>query len=120
MTVEQIKIALRAITQAPASEIELHQKMERCFTAAGIACEREVATETGPVDFVLGGSVALEVKVRGSAMAVCRQVIRYLQDPRFAEAVIVTTRPMTLPLEAVQTPGGVKPIQLVELWRNFF
>lgn len=118
---ERIQRALQGITRAPASEIELHGQIAACLDAAGIPYEREVSTATGPVDFVVDETIALEVKVKGSAISVSRQVIRYLQDDRFSGAVVVTTKPLAMPLESVPVEsGGWKQIHVIELWRNFF
>ena len=120
-TLQSITSALRTIDRAAVSEVDLHQQIERCLFAAGMLHEREVPTATGPVDFVVHGTTLLEVKVKGSGLVVARQVARYLEDARFAEAVVVTSRPMSLPIEEVTTEyGTVKPIHMIELWRNFF
>lgn len=114
--ISAIEKSLGRITVVPGSEKELQAWIAAAFLADGLPFEREVATETGPADFVVDKTCLVEVKMHGSAMAAARQVARYLDDDRFACGVVVSTRPMVLPLAEV----GGKPIHQVELWRNFF
>ncbi len=107
--------ALAPIKQTPATEIALHDLMGRCFDAEGILYQREVQTETGPVDFVIAEQWAVEVKIKGSPLALARQITRYLEDERFAGGIIVTTKAMSFPIE--QAHG--KPVRVIELWRQF-
>lgn len=113
-----VRQALAGISRAPMDEKVLQDQMEKLFSAAGLDFERECLTETGPVDFRVG-KAAVEVKVHGSALAVTRQLARYLDDPRFDEGIIVTTRPMQLIVREIHAEK-VKPIRMVELWRQFF
>ena len=69
----------------------------------------------------LDDGTALEVKVRGSAASVVRQILKYFEDPAVASGIIVTTRPLTLPLTSfTDTLGNTRQVHLVELWRNAF
>ncbi len=111
---EKIAEALKGIRQHPQDEKDLQSTIARCLTAAGIPFSREVLTSTGPVDFVVG-TTAIEIKIRGSATDVARQIIRYLDDERFTEGIIITTRPMLIPIQK----SGEKPIRVIDLWRNF-
>jgi predicted AAA+ superfamily ATPase len=111
---EKIERALKGIRTAPEDEKHLQLLIAQCFIDAGMAFQREVQTSTGPVDFVIE-SAAIEVKIKGSAMEVTRQIIRYLEDDRFSEGIVITTKPLVLPLGK----SGGKPIHVIDLWRNF-
>ena len=117
-TIEAIRQALCGIVMMPRSEAELHGIIERRLLAVGISHQREAPTATGPVDFALG-SLAMEVKVAGSANDIARQIIRYLQEPQFTALVLVTARAITLPISHVETLEGDKPVHVIELWKNF-
>lgn len=116
--IDRLRCALRALTRAPGNEEELHRLMESCFDQSGILYEREVRTATGPVDFAIG-DLAVEVKVGGSALAIARQLIRYGQEARFTAVALVTTKPIRLPIEWIESPTGNKPIYVIDLWRQF-
>lgn len=115
---EGIRRALRHIVMAPQTEAELQEQIGACLTRAGIEFEREVMTATGPVDFVVGVTV-IEIKIKGSSIDVIRQVTRYLDDPRFDAGIIVTTKPFIIPIIDVKTPYKLKPVRVIELWRQF-
>lgn len=114
----EVMCALVGIHRAPANEKELQQEMARLFEKAGMAFAREVPTGFGPVDFVIN-RVAVEVKVDGSAVRIFRQLARYLRSEVLLGAVLVTTKPVTLPAPHVETVQGNKPIEVVPLWRQF-
>jgi len=115
VNIEALKVAFRSIVRAPVNEVDLHETLSLCLDRAGILHEREVETATGPVDFVIEGVCAMEVKVAGSGLVVARQLARYLNDERYACGVIVTTKAMQVPVEKING----KPIQVIELWRQF-
>ncbi len=115
METEILVDALSGIRRAPSQEKELHALMGQAFDRAGILFEREVATRSGPVDFVVAGTWALEVKIKGSGLTVARQITRYLEDERFAVGVIVTTKAMVVPVSMAHG----KPVHVIGLWKNF-
>ena len=118
--ISAISRAVSSIRAIPPDEARLQDMIACCFRERGIPYAREVFTATGPVDFVAWEEVAIEVKMKGSAVAVNRQLLRYLEDARFLEAVLITTRPMVLPLRRLSMGGGaVKPIHVVDMWKNF-
>ncbi|HSI86845.1 MAG: hypothetical protein ACAI35_04340 [Candidatus Methylacidiphilales bacterium] len=115
---QRIYKALSAITMQPRSELELHETISKLLTAQGIVHRREVKTNRGTVDFVIG-DIAMEIKIKGGSIDIARQLIRYLQDPQFTSLILVTTKAIKLPITEVETPEGNKPVFVIELWRNF-
>lgn len=87
---------------------------------------REVRIAGGIIDFVVGlyepdppplrsvrlVSVGIEVKLKGAAPAIRRQLAGYAAEPGLAGLVLVTSRPMALPA----TIGG-KPVAALDLGR---
>lgn len=121
MTPADVADSLRGRTKSFADEVRLHEEMEKAFTRSGFAFAREVRIAGGRLDFLFADGTALEVKVKGSGPAVCRQVIRYFADPRVRAVIVVSTKPITLPLHAYNAlDNTTRPIHLVELWRNAF
>lgn len=119
MSPGEIANALRGRTTAFSDEIRLHEQMELAFGRAGFVFRREVKVKGGRLDFLFEDGTALEVKVKGSGVAAARQAARYCELDEVEGVIIVSTRPMTLPLaEYVAESGKKKAIGLIELWRN--
>ncbi len=112
-----IATALQDLRHAPTDEKVLQAWIDAAFTRAGLLFEREVETGTGPVDFVLG-TIAIEVKIKGSPVAITRQLLRYLQTGRFTEAILITTRALSLPA-TLATERGTFPLTVLPLWKQF-
>ena len=75
-------------------EIELHEQIAAVLGARAILFDREVRLDPhSRLDFYLPGSkIALEVKIKGSAASVLRQLIRYSEYQDVSSLVLVTTR----------------------------
>ena len=89
MSRELIASSLRGLRYAPTGEKELQDWIDGAFTRVGFLFEREVETGAGPVDFVIG-TIAIEVKIKGSPVAITRQLLRYLQTGRKFTAPLVS------------------------------
>lgn len=74
-----------------ASEYEVQAAVHQALTDAGIASTREVRTDAGRIDLV-AGSVGIEVKTKGPAAAVRRQLSSYALTGDFRELLLVTTK----------------------------
>lgn len=78
---------------------------------------REYRLKAGIIDFVVvdhpgPGLIGIEVKLKGGARDISRQLARYADDFLIAGLVLVTARPMSLPLTLRE-----KPIVVVDLGR---
>lgn len=120
MSPDEIQNSLRGRTTAFKDEILLHEQMEAAFLRAGFSFRREVNVKGGRLDFLFDDGTALEVKVKGSGNSVSRQAARYCDLEEIMKVIIVSTRPMTLPLSGdyISPSGKTKRIELVELWKN--
>ena len=99
------------------SERDLQDGMEDVFKAQGFRYERE--RELGPgdiVDFLLFGSVGVEVKIKGNPVDVARQLLRYAGRQEVAHIVLVTGK---LSLGRLPEELLGKPVTVVALWRAF-
>ncbi|MGH4017865.1 MAG: hypothetical protein ACRDT0_01200 [Pseudonocardiaceae bacterium] len=92
------------------AETQLQHGIAAALAAAGLPVRREVAlSRTDRVD-ILVETVAVEVKVAGSATTVLRQLQRYAAHDLVCELVLVTTRAAHRAL--VPVVGG-KPLHLL-------
>lgn len=92
-TVTRIIELCRTLRCQTAVEKALQDALEPLLMANFSIVEREVRLGPGDVvDFLVEGSVAVEVKVDGSPMAVTRQLHRYAEHDQVRELVLVTTR----------------------------
>lgn len=110
---ERMRRALTKKRMPAATEAALQEAIALAFDEAGIAYEREVClTEKDRIDFVVEGSLGLEVKIGGGLSDLTRQLHRYAQSPRLAALVLVTTRMQHL---AVVREFNAKRIDVVHL-----
>lgn len=93
------------------SEITLHAGLLLAMNEAGIRPECEARVVGGRIDFIVD-RLGIEVKIKGSASALQRQIGGYAADPRFDEFLVITTRPAHAALPA--SIGG-KPIYLLPI-----
>jgi len=88
-------------------ELKLQEEIAVRLGEHQIAFEREVRlSKTDRIDFMVG-AIGVEVKVKGAAHAVMRQLLRYTEDARIAELVLFTTHAQHA---YVATELGGKPI----------
>lgn len=78
---------------------------------------REHRIVGGTIDFVVvdhpgPGVIGIEVKLKGPAPAIRRQLAAYADEPSIAALVLVTAKPMALPAAI-----GGKPLAVVDLGR---
>lgn len=78
---------------------------------------REAVIAGGIIDFAIVspeqlGLVGVEVKIKGTAASISRQVRRYLDDPGVDGLVLVTSKPCSLPSEI-----NGKPVAVFDLGR---
>lgn len=109
--------ALKATRFQYNTERELQDGMEAVFKAQGFAYEREcVLARRDIIDFIVFGSVGVEVKIKGSPNEVARQLLRYAKQPRLTHIVLVTGK---LRLGALPEKLMDKPVTVVGLWTSF-
>lgn len=92
MTAETILARLRQYQFFYSTEDNLQEAVERALTDASIPCEREVRFNANDRIDVLAGDIGIEVKIKGSAAAVLRQMHRYAQLERISALILVTTK----------------------------
>lgn len=89
-----------------ASEVELHDQLERVLRDASLPVTREVIlSPRDRIDFLVG-DVGLEVKVKGQRTPL-RQLTRYAESSWLAGLLLVTTRAASPPSELAGKPVGV-------------
>ena len=105
-TIIQVFEALNSTHFPLTHEISLHQRMEDVFKSFGVAYEREVfLSSADKVDFLIDGSIALEVKIKGRAMSIYRQCERYCTHDSVNGIILVSSKPMGLPKEICGKPA---------------
>ncbi len=109
-----IAALLSAFRWPLSNEKLLQADIETVLSDKGIAFEREVHLSASDiVDFMIDG-VAVEVKIKGSAREIYRQLERYAAHERVEALVLATNRPMGLPLQI-----NGRPARMVLLGRNW-
>ena len=101
-----VELLMRRRYRHPTDELRLQEEIAELFTEWNIGFEREVAlTPRDRIDFLVG-TIGIEVKVKGRASAVARQLLRYAEHERITELVLFTTRTQIV---VPHTLGG-KPV----------
>lgn len=115
---EQTKIVeiLKSYRYTQTNEAILQQGVAKALEEAGIEFHREVSLDRADrIDFMCG-SVGIECKVKGGAIAVTRQLLRYTQSEKIDSIVVLTTQSKhtairrTLnnkQIEVIVTMGGI-------------
>lgn len=96
--IDRVSDCCRTYRFTRASEATLQDGFAAAMTAEGIAFEREAVLAYGErIDFLVG-DVGVELKIKGSASEVLRQLSRYARHERVQSLVLVTTRSLHLNL----------------------
>jgi hypothetical protein len=91
--VEEVVALLGGYRIPQGTERQLQDGIATLLAGAGIAFEREVRlTPRDRPDFIVPPDVCLEVKVKGAAAGVERQLLRYAASERVAALLLVTTQ----------------------------
>ena len=90
-TLAEVLTALRGKRFRYNTERDLHEGLSAALDAGGVAHRREVVVPGGRIDFVVD-RLGIEVKVKGSAVALERQVGKYALAEELDEFLIITTR----------------------------
>jgi hypothetical protein len=116
-TLDQVLALLRRYRYPISTETALQLAVATVLTDAGIGYQREVVF--GPenrLDFYLPHlKLALELKIKGSAAEVTRQLFRYAKDERVAVIVLMTSRHTHA---AVPHEMNGKAIAVITLWEG--
>jgi hypothetical protein len=90
-TARQVRDALAQYRMPVSVEKAMQDAVESALRAEQFAFRREVTRGTDRIDFVVG-SVGVELKVKGSAAEVLRQLERYAAWPDLTGLVLVTSK----------------------------
>ena len=107
-------------------EKQTQAAMADALAAAGLHAEREVPVNRGVIDFVVTFSephapplrgmrfrhIGIEVKIKGGAAAIARQITGYAAEDGLDGIVLATSRPMAMPVEIKG-----KPVVVIDLGR---
>lgn len=96
-----------------ANEIELQDGIGAVLDLAGVPHAREVDLgRAGRIDFVVGHGLGVEVKIKGAAADVDRQLRRYLDADGIDEVMLVTTRRQQAVAVAADAIDGIRVVVL--------
>lgn len=115
VTARQVRYALARYRMPVSVERELQDSVERALRAEKLEFKREVARGADRIDFVVG-AVGIELKVKGSAGDVLRQLERYALWTDLTELLLVTTKGAHL---ALPRAVGGKPL-IIHVVRGVF
>lgn len=114
MTPEDLTALLQHFRCRATCEADLQRAVEEILVQSLISFQREpMLTAKDRPDFLVG-TIAVELKVDGSAIEVMRQLQRYAQHPDVAALLLVTTKNKHLAMPA--TLSG-KPVHVVFVGR---
>jgi hypothetical protein len=105
-TAAQVRDALARYRMPVSVEKAMQDAVESALRAEGLAFRREVTRGADRIDFVVG-SVGVELKVKGSAGDVLRQLERYALWEDLTELLLVTSKGAHRSLPSVV---GGKPV----------
>lgn len=111
---EKVAQVLRLFTPRTGPEYILAEDVRMALTAAGISFQSEVKLQTGRVDLRVEAT-AIELKVKGTAASVLKQLQRYTQDTT-VEGIILVTSSRKLAV-TMPTRIGKKPLMVIYLMR---
>ncbi|WP_293002593.1 hypothetical protein [Mycobacterium sp.] len=95
--VEQVLAALAGRTFAGRNEVEVQDRVAAALTEAGVGFAREYRlSERGRPDFLVGGQVVVEVKLKTPRSAVVRQLGRYAEHDSVGAIVLASPSFTTL------------------------
>lgn len=93
MTAADVVAAVRHGRYRYTQETQFHLGLEAAMTAAGLAPVPEVRlTARDRIDFLVD-RVGVEVKIKGTADALHRQLLRYAASDQLDELLVITTVP---------------------------
>ena len=92
-------------------EATLQNQISEVLDRIGLSHKREVwLSETDRIDFMCDEGVGIEVKIKGSAAAIARQLKRYESAPNLKHLILATKKSVD------PTPAGfLKPVTVVWL-----
>lgn len=122
----KVQAALTGLRLPLEDEKQTQAGIAAALAEAGLHAEREVPVAGGVIDFVVTFSessppplrsmrfrhVGIEVKIKGGAAAIARQIKGYAAEAALDGIVLATSRPMAMPAEI-----GGKPVAVVDLGR---
>ena len=98
-TVDDGAISMLALLRLPLdNEKRCQAEIARALAASNFRFEREVPVAGGIIDFLLPDSgIGIEVKIKGQAKAIYRQLQGYAFDQRITRLVLASSKAMALP-----------------------
>jgi len=86
-------------------EKDLQREVAEALSAQGIPFEREYQLDDhSTVDFFINDSIALEIKIKGSAKSIYRQCEKYCKIDKVEELILLTNKSMGFPEEILGKP----------------
>lgn len=92
MTHDDVVRTLRSFRMRFGTEKALQDSIERVLDAEHVPFVRECRTSTGPIDFLVAGSIGVECKIDGGPSAVLDQLLRYAGEQNIASLILVSSR----------------------------
>lgn len=90
-TLAEVLTSLRGKRFRYQTELDLHEGLSAAFDEGGVAHRREVYVPGGRIDFVVA-RLGIEVKIKGTATALERQIGKYALADELDEFLVITTR----------------------------
>ncbi len=111
-----VRAVLRGKRFSLQREKKTQQEMAAVFTAAGVPFQREFwLSPADQIDFLVGGTLGIEVKLRGQPSEILLQCERYAAHGRVRALLLVTNERTVLPTLLCGKPTGLLNLGLAWL-----
>lgn len=98
------------------TEKELQEGISQVLSAKKIPFEREFKLgDSGTIDFLICGSIGLEVKTGGTWVGIIRQLMRYASSDIITSIILISRKSV---FSKVPNILRRKPVYVVDLWKS--
>lgn len=93
------------------NEAKLQSQIESVLSTYFPYTREHRLSKADRIDFLVAGSIGIEIKINRAENSLLRQAARYLLHPEIESLILVTIRPVTLPDLLLK-----KPLYTLALW----
>lgn len=96
--IDRIRKALEGRRYTTTDEVAFQGQISEALAQARIPFTREERMDKASrIDFMVDSTIGVEVKIKGAAGAIGRQLLRYALTGKLTHLVVITTKPLDLP-----------------------
>lgn len=112
--IKEIKTILGSYRFPLSNEKILQREIAEVLTKNNIVFQKEASLQgSGIIDFLIG-DIGIEIKIKGNALSIYKQLERYCEREEIKEIILVTNRTMGLPNKINGKPAHI--ISIGKAW----